>query len=150
MRAAMRALSPVQWAAIVGALAVLTWSIPGLIVNPDFATGDSATSVRVLGVDMNGWHAVSGFLVAVPVLLVVRRPSVEAPLLLLSAGGLVATAIWALFSTHPAEGLFSFPHNETDALLHFATSTIFVAGAAHYYVIERSRARTLPRAGAVG
>ena len=26
----------------------------------------SATSVRVLGVDMNGWHAVSGFLVAIP------------------------------------------------------------------------------------
>jgi hypothetical protein len=45
----------VQWAAIAGSLAILIWSVPGLIVNRDFALGDEATSVRVLGVDMNGW-----------------------------------------------------------------------------------------------
>ena len=61
-----RPLQPVQWAAILGSIAVLVWSVPGLIANPDFHIGDSATSVRVLGVDMNGWHAVSGFLVAIP------------------------------------------------------------------------------------
>jgi hypothetical protein len=60
-----RPLQPVQWAAILGSIAVLAWSVPGLIVNPDFHIGTDATSVRVLGVDMNGWHAVSGFLVAI-------------------------------------------------------------------------------------
>jgi hypothetical protein len=27
-----------------------------------------------------------------------------------------------------------FPNNEADALLHFATAAIFLAGAAHYYL----------------
>jgi hypothetical protein len=107
------------------------WSIAVLIVNPDFATDDSATAKRVLGVDMNGWHAVSGLLVAVPAMLMASRPHLVARFLPLAAGGLIATAVWALFSTKLAGGLFYFPNNETDALLHFATSTIFLAGAAH-------------------
>jgi hypothetical protein len=41
--------------------------------------------------------------------------------------------VWALFSTQPLGGLFYFPHNTADAILHFATSSIFVAGALHYY-----------------
>lgn len=49
-----RPLSPVGWATILGSIAVLFWSIPGLIVNPDFSAGDAATAERVLGVDMNG------------------------------------------------------------------------------------------------
>jgi len=75
MKIAKESMSPVQWVAIAGSLAVLVWSVPGLIVNPDFALGDEATSVRVLGVDMNGWHALSGFLVAVLGLFVARRAS---------------------------------------------------------------------------
>lgn len=132
-----RPFSPVQWASVLGALAVLFWSIPGLIVNPDFAVGDSATAERVLGVDMSGWHAVSGFLVAVPALILAPRPHLAARFLPLAAGGLIATAVWALLSTEVAGGLFYFPNNETDALLHFGTSAIFVAGAAHYFVAVR-------------
>jgi Domain of unknown function (DUF4383) len=116
---------------------VLVWSVPGLIVNPDFAVGDAASSERVLGVDMNGWHAVSGFLVAVPAFLLLTRPHLEAVFLLFAAGGLIATAIWALIDTQVAGGLFSFPNQETDALLHFATSTIFLAGAGHYFLAAR-------------
>lgn len=134
-----RPFTPVQWAAVLGALAVLIWSIPGLIVNPDFAVGDSATAERVLGVDMNGWHAVSGFLVAIPALVLAPRPHLAARFLPLAAGGLIATAIWALLSTEVAGGLFYFPNNETDALLHFGTSAIFVAGAAHYFVTRPQR-----------
>ena len=130
-------MKPVQVAAAAGAFAVLLWSVPGLIVNPDFGTGDSATAERVLGVDMNGWHAVSGFLVAVPALLLLPRPDLLARFLPLAAGGLIVTAVWALFSTELAGGLFYFPNNETDALLHFATSTIFLAGSAHYFLTER-------------
>ncbi|HVS28519.1 MAG TPA: DUF4383 domain-containing protein [Solirubrobacteraceae bacterium] len=133
-----RPFSPVQWAAVLGSIAVLVWSIPGLIINPDFSTGDSATAVQVLGVDMNGWHAVSGFLVAIPALLVATRPYLAAVFISLVATSLIATGIWALLDAQVAGGLFSLPHGVADALLHFATSAIFVAGAAHYFVIERS------------
>ncbi len=134
-----RPFSPVQWSAVLGAIAVLAWSIPGLIVNPDFSIGDSATAERVLGVDMNGWHALSGFFVAIPALLVASRPYLAAVFGFASAASLIATGIWALLDTQLAGGLFYFPHNGTDALLHFGTSTIFLVGAAHYFLIGRSR-----------
>ena len=131
-------LTPVQWSAILGAIAVLTWSIPGLIVNPDFATGHAATSKLVLGVDMNGWHAVSGFLVAIPALIVAARPYRAAIFVPFAAASLIATAVWALLDTRPAAGLFYFPNNYGDALLHLATSAIFLAGAGHYFLSRRA------------
>jgi uncharacterized protein DUF4383 len=131
-------LAPVQWAAAIGALAILTWSVPGLILNPDFGTGADASAKQVLGADMNGWHALSGFAVAIPALVLVPHPHLAARYLPLAAASLTATAIWALASTSIA-GLFYFPHNGTDALLHLGTSAIFVAGAAHYL-----RSRKMP------
>ena len=106
-------------------------------MNPDFATGDAASSVRVLGVDMNGWHAVSGFLVAIPGFFAATRRSISALFDLAAAGGLLFTALWASLSTQVAGGLFYFPHGDADALLHIGTSTIFLAGAAHYYLAGR-------------
>ena len=138
--AVRRPLAVVQWSALLGCLGVLVWSIPGLIVNPDFATGDSATAVRVLGVDMNGWHAVSGFLVVIPVLWgVAAGPRMAAWLSVAAAGSLLATAVWALMARSVAGGLFSFPHQEADALLHVGTASIFLAGAANYFFAERGR-----------
>jgi hypothetical protein len=136
-----RYIAPVGWAAIAGSALVLMWSVPGLFVNPDFGVGDSASAEQVLGADMNGWHALSGFLVVIPALLLVTRPQLEAVYLVLAAGSLIATGVWALFDTQPAAGLFSFPNNEVDALLHFATSTIWLAGAAHYFVGASTYAR---------
>ena len=130
----------------MGSLAVLVWSVPGLIVNPDFAVGDSASAERVLGVDMNGWHAVSGFLIAVPGLLVATRPYLAAVFSVFAAGGLIATGVWALFDTQIAGGLFSFPNNETDAFFHFGVSAIFLAGAAHYFLVERPSPTSRSRA----
>ena len=131
-------MGAMRWTAVAGALVILMWSVPGLIVNPDFATGDAATAEKVLGTDMNGWHALSGFLVAIPVLLAAwrARPEVLAALLALSAGALIATGVWALAQTRVA-GLFYFPDNEADALLHFATASIWLAGAASYYAVRR-------------
>jgi hypothetical protein len=137
-----RPLQPVQWAAILGSIAILVWSVPGLILNPDFHIGDSATSVRVLGVDMNGWHAVSGFLVAIPGFYAALRRSWSALFDLAAAGGLLSTAIWAALSTQVAGGLFYFPHGGADVLLHIATSTIFLAGGAHYYLASRRAPET--------
>lgn len=124
-------LAPVQICAIAGALLVLMWSVPGIIVNPDFAVGDDATAERVLGGDMNGWHALSGFLVAIPaIVLALRWPGLTPLYLVLGAAGLIATGVWALLSTEVAGGLFYFPNNEVDAALHFATSGIWLAGVA--------------------
>src|SRR5688500_14303033 len=120
-------LSTAGWAAIAGSLAVLAWSIPGLIITPDFSTDANATSERVMGVDMNGWHAVSGFLIAIPALLFARTRHAAA-ICAASAAGLLATAVWALFSTKVA-GVFVFPNNEADAVLHVATASIFLVGA---------------------
>src|SRR5215470_18924861 len=84
-----RPLQPVQWSAILGSIAVLVWSIPGLIANPDFSVGDSATAVRVLGVDMNGWHALSGFAVAIPGFYAALRASWSGLFTLAAAGALI-------------------------------------------------------------
>jgi hypothetical protein len=134
-----RPLQPVQWAAIAGSVAVLVWSVPGLILNPDFQVGSDATSVRVLGVDMNGWHALSGFLVAIPGFFAALRRSWSALFDVGAAVGLLSTAVWAILSTQVAGGLFYFPHGDADALLHIGTSTIFLAGAAHYYFVSLRR-----------
>jgi hypothetical protein len=135
---AERPLQPVQWAAILGSVVVLVWSVPGLIINPDFATGDSASAVRVLGVDMNGWHALSGFLVAIPGFFAALRSSWSFLFNVAAAASLMSTALWAVLSTQVAGGLFYFPHGDADALLHLGTSTIFLAGAAQYLLSRRT------------
>jgi hypothetical protein len=140
-----RPLQPVQWAAIIGSLVVGLWSIAGLIANPDFTIGDGATSVRVLGVDMNGWHAVSGFPLLLAGLVAALRPSWSALFNLGSAFVLTVTAVWALNATQVAGGLFYFPHGDADAILHLGTSAIFLAGAAHYYLLA-GRGRRAQRA----
>ena len=73
------------------------------------------------------------------------NPYPAAVFVALAAASLAATGIWALLDTQLAGGLLYFPNNETDALLHFGTSTIFLAGAAHYFLIETRAARRRPR-----
>jgi hypothetical protein len=133
-----RPLAPVQWAAIAGSVVVGLWSVAGLIANPDFAIGDEATSELVLGVDMNGWHAVSGFLITIPGLFAATRRDLAAVFCVFAAGGLIATGVWALLSEQVAGGLFYFPNGGADALLHFATSAIFIGGALHWYLTGSS------------
>lgn len=125
--------APVQLAAVAGSLVVGAWSVAGLIANPDFAFGDEATSVLVLGVDMNGWHAVSGFAVMIPGLMAATRQRLSAVFNVAAAGALIVTGVWALLSERVAGGLFYFPNGGGDALLHFATAAIFVAGAFSWY-----------------
>lgn len=133
-----RPFAPVQWAAVIGALVVGLWSLAGLIANPDFTIGPGATSVLVLGVDMNGWHAVSGFLVAIPALMVASRPRLAAAFIALAGIGLAAVGVWALLDDAPLWGLYAFTNNLTDALLHFFTASIWLAGSAHYYSTRRA------------
>jgi hypothetical protein len=82
----------------------------------------------VLGVDMNGWHAISGFLVIVPVLIVLFNDELFPWVMAASTSALYGTAVWTLISDRPAAGLFYFPHPTGDVLLHILTGTIFLIG----------------------
>lgn len=78
---------------------------------------------------MNGWHAVSGFLIVVPVLIVLFNEELFPWVMAASAVALYGTAVWAAFSSRPAAGLFYFPNPTGDAVLHIITGTIFLIGA---------------------
>lgn len=123
-------LNGAQIAALVGCAAVFIWSVAGLIVNPDFAIGSSTTSKLVLGVDMNGWHALSGFLVIVPVLIALGNEQLLGWVQGAAGLALYLTAIWTFLSEYPAAGLFYFPHPVGDIVLHLVVGTIFMVGAA--------------------
>jgi uncharacterized protein DUF4383 len=124
---------------VVLAIVLGLWSLAGLIANPDFATGDNATAEQVLGVDFNGWHAVSGFLLLAPAFLMALRPGWALFYALYAAAVLAASAVWALLDTEPAN-LLAFPNNESDAALHFGFAAAFLAVAA----VQLRRDRATP------
>jgi hypothetical protein len=126
---------------LVVSLGLLAWSALGLIVNPDFSTGPNAPTKQVLGVDFNGWHAVSGFLLLAPAFYFVRRPQWALLFTLYVGGILFLTAIWAAFDTNPA-GILAFPNNEADAALHMGFALLFLAVAA--VQIRRDRRQAAP------
>jgi hypothetical protein len=49
---------------------------------------------------------------------------------------LIVTGIWAIFSTSPA-GIFTFPNNNADAILHLATGLLFLAVAVVQLALDR-------------
>jgi hypothetical protein len=78
---------------------------------------------------MNGWHAVSGFLIVVPVLIVLFKEELLPWVLAASAVALYGTAVWTVFSDRPAAGLFYFTQPTADIALHIFTGSIFALGA---------------------
>jgi Domain of unknown function (DUF4383) len=104
-----------------------TWAVAGLIANPDFATGEAATSVQVLGIDFNGWHALSGILAFAPGILIARSDALSRLYVLaLIPLGFVIPGLWALVDTQPM-GLWPFEHNEADAVLHLSNGVVYSA-----------------------
>jgi hypothetical protein len=101
----------------------LAWAAAGLVINPDFALGADATSVPVLGVDFNGWHAVSGFLLFGPGLFVFNRDELAVPFTWAAIAALLATALWTVFSERPA-WVFYFPNPSADIQLHVGSALI--------------------------
>ena len=104
----------------------LGWAVAGLVAEPSFDFGDGAPTETVLWVDFNGVHALSGFLLFGPGLLFATRKSWAMLYSWATAGALIVTGVWALASTSPA-GVFSFPNNERDAVLHLGTGLLFAA-----------------------
>jgi hypothetical protein len=102
----------------------LAWSLAGLIAEPSFSLGADAPTRRILGVDFNGVHALSGFLLFLPAFYFALRPRWALLYAIGVSGALIVTGIWAAFDTSPA-GVFAFPDNSADAILHLTTGALF-------------------------
>ena len=128
------AVSRQQWtfaqkAIVVLAVLQLLWATAGLIAEPSIDFGEDAVTERVLGVDFNGVHAISGFLLFLPAFYFALRPKWALYYAIYVAVALIVTGIWALFSTQPA-WIFTFPNNASDGIFHIATGAVFALVAA--------------------
>lgn|GEM_PF-1064215 len=127
-----------QPAVLVICLVQLSFAAVGLLANPNFATGDAATSVQVLGVDFNGWHAVSGLALFAPGLLAARRPDWALVYSTAAIALLLGTALWTLLDSRPA-GLLWFPHDATDVTFHVLSATAFAVVLAVHFARHHRR-----------
>jgi hypothetical protein len=118
-----------QKAIVVLAALQLLWATAGLIAEPSIDFGENAVTERVLGVDFNGVHAISGFLLFLPAFYFARRPDWALYYAIYVAVALIVTGIWALFDTQPA-WVFTFPNNSADGVFHLATDGLVAIVAA--------------------
>lgn len=125
-----------QWAVVILASLQLLWALAGFFAEPSFDFGEDAVTEKVLGVDFNGVHALSGLLLFGPAYYFALRPKWAVYYALYAAAALIATGIWALFETQPAY-VFTFPDNTTDGIFHLATGAMFAAIAAIQIAIDR-------------
>jgi len=132
-----------QWGIVVLASLQLLWALAGLIAEPSFHFGGGAPTQRVLGVDFNGVHALSGFLLFAPAFFFALKPRWAVLYAIYVAVALIATGIWATGSTSPA-GIFTFPNNDADAVLHIATGVLFALVAAIQLGLDRGAASPKP------
>ncbi len=72
--------------------------LAGLIAEPSFDFGDGASTQRVLGVDFNGVHALSGFLLFGPAFYFALKPRWAVLYAIYVAVALIVTGIWAIFN----------------------------------------------------
>jgi hypothetical protein len=118
-----------QKALVVLAALELVWATAGLIAEPSFSFADDAVTERVLWVDFNGVHALSGFLLFGPAFYFALRPRWAVLYCYYAAAALIVTGIWAFLSTQPA-GVFTFPNNDADGIFHIATGAVLLGIAA--------------------
>jgi Domain of unknown function (DUF4383) len=129
-----------QWGVVVLATLQLAWATAGLIAEPSFDFGENAVTERVLGVDFNGVHALSGFLLFLPAYYFALRPKWAFYYAIYVAAALILTGIWALFSTQPA-WVFTFPNNASDGVFHIATGALFATVALIQSALDRGADR---------
>jgi hypothetical protein len=130
-----------QKALVVLVALQLLWATAGLIAEPSFQIGADAPTEKVLGVDFNGIHALSGFLLFAPAFYFARRPDWAFYYDVYVAGALFVTGVWALLDEQPA-WVFTFPNNSADGIFHLATGTIFAVLAAIQWVENRAAPAT--------
>jgi hypothetical protein len=123
----------VKWSfAQIGLLIIAAFhviqAVIGLILEPSFATGPTAPTMQILGMDYNGWHAVAGLALFAPGLVFAFRKSWSVLYLIAAAVAGALPGIWAFFS-HQVMWLFTFPNNRTDAVVHLVTAAVMLAVA---------------------
>lgn len=101
----------------------LAHAIGGMVVNADFATGDSATAENFLWMDWNGWHALSGILLWTTALAVAPRADLSKLFAWLILATNIPVVIWLLFDSVPF-GLFALPTTE-DLIFHTAIVVVY-------------------------
>jgi hypothetical protein len=127
-----------QWAVVIVISLQLLWALAGLIAEPSIDFGEGAVTETVLGVDFNGVHALSGFLLFLPGYYFATRAKWAVYYSIYVAIALWATGIWALFDKQPAY-VFTFPNNHSDAYFHMATGTLFALIALVQVTRDRGR-----------
>jgi hypothetical protein len=110
----------------VAAAVLLLWNLAGFIAEPSFHTGSGAPTENVLGVDFNGWHALSGLLLFGPAFVFALRPSWALFYAFYAAFALFVSGIWAL-AANQVLGVLTFPRNEADGVFHLAIGAVFLA-----------------------
>ena len=125
-----------QWGIVILASLQLLWGLAGLIAEPSFHFGDGAPTEQVLGVDFNGVHALSGFLLFLPAYYFALKPRWAVLYAIYVSVALIVTGFWAFWSTSPA-GVFTFPNNDADAVLHISTGALFAVVAAIQLGLDR-------------
>lgn len=126
-----------QKAIVVLAALQLLWATAGLIAEPSIDFGAEAVTERVLWVDFNGVHAISGFLLFLPAFYFALRPTWALYYAIYVAVALIVTGVWALFDTQPA-WVFTFPNNTSDGIFHIATGAVFALVATIQVGLDRS------------
>lgn len=116
----------------------LLHAIGGMVVNPDFSTGDRATSEVFLLMDWNGWHALSGIFLWTTALAVAPRADLSRLFAWLILATNVPVVIWMIFDDVPF-GLFNLPTTR-DLLFH---ASIVVAYALALLVTRKKSAHQL-------
>ena len=125
-----------QWGIVVLAIVQLTWAVAGLIAEPSFHFGDGAPTQRVLGVDFNGVHALSGFLLFVPAFFFALKPRWAVLYAIYVAVALIVTGLWAICPPAPPASSPS-PTTTPTPILHITTGALFGAVAAIQLGLDR-------------
>lgn len=128
-----------QWGLLVISLLELAKILVALVSGVSFAIGPS---VQVLGMDVNGWHAVAGLLLFGPGLVFAARRSWAVAYLLVASVGGIVPGVWALFSTR-VMWLLVMPHNVLSGVLHLVMAAIMIALALIQVRIDGGLARSL-------
>lgn len=110
---------------LVLCVVILIHDVIALAINPDFGIGANAHTVKFHGVDYNGWHAVAGFALFGPGLIVWRRADLARIYALAVVLALVVTAGWGLLDENPL-GILSLPDQQADAIFHVTVAAIFL------------------------
>ena len=105
-------------------LAAVVHDVIALAINPDFGIGAGAHTVKFHGVDYNGWHAVAGFALFGPGLIVWRRAALARIFALAVVLALLVTTGWGLLDPNPL-GILSFPDQRADAIFHVCVAAVF-------------------------